>query len=583
MIDSRRKLLPLLISALASTTAGAVGLGDIELHSYLGKPLNAMIPLNHLGDLGADQLRVSLGNEEEYQALGVEFSYQHTLMRLEPVIQNGRGYVRVITREPIAEPYLNFVLNLRWPQGQVVREYAVLLDPPAMNNEVVAAARNVHPINVQPIGVQSVNSDAGAPAVAASTGTAADEGAPIAADVPAPRARPAVDPAADGSYRVQPGDSLWKLAARWRPAGVGVEQMMGAIHASNPQAFIAGDPARMKALVTLQLPTSGQIAAAAPLGETMPVAPTTQLADAEAAPATTEVAPLPEPTTSVGRDDELVAENAVLKSQVSELSTNVAALSASLEVSHTRLREMENKLGALVDQLERQRVTTQQLATAAGVAPARNESLVNDARAGELLQTPVAQTPWWVHTGYWAAIGALGAWLAFARLRPRRREALLVAEDEIEKRLVAEPVPADNRWDSPAEQENYWHHRDNISDLPLDLIPADAKAAPTSSPKPERPTFADATVTRTAEDSVDPTISAGVFSAFGRYGDAEQVLNEALQREPLRVDLKLQLLDVLKHQDKREAFSALADAIESEHDDDAGALQEVAALRQQYC
>src|SRR5690606_27718028 len=150
---------------------------------------------------------------------------------------------------------------------------AWLRGPPGWKNDAVWAALNFRPINVRPAGVQSVNGDAAAPAVAASTVTAADESAPIAADVPAPRARPAVDPAADGSYRVQPGDSLWKLAARWRPAGVGVEQMMGAIHASNPQAFIAGDPARMKALVTLQLPTSGQIAAAAPLGETMPVAP----------------------------------------------------------------------------------------------------------------------------------------------------------------------------------------------------------------------------------------------------------------------------------------------------------------------
>jgi pilus assembly protein FimV len=567
MTKSRRKLLPLLISALAAANAGAVGLGEIELHSHLGKPFEAVIPLNHLGDLDASQLKVKLGSEEEYRTLGVEFAYQHTLMRLDPVIRDGRGFIRVVTRDPVSEPYLNFVLNVRWPQGQLVREFAVLLDPPAQA-EVVAA----RPLQITPVAVATV-------------------AAPESVNAPAAREREPVDTApADGSYRVQPGDSLWKLAARWRPAGVGIEQMMGAIHAANPQAFITNDPSRLKAAASLSVPGAEQIAAAAPLGATsapvqLAAEPAATGPEATATDTGGDIAPLPGPTTSVVRDEELVAENAALKSQIEELSSNVAALTGSLESSEARLREMENRIGALVDQLERQRVTTQQLATAAGVAPPRSESLVNEARAGELLQAPVAHTPWWVHTGYWAAIGALGAWLAFAKLRPRRREALVAAEDELaiqnefEKGLVAERLPAGNRWDTPAEQENYWHHRDSVADLPLDLVKPEPKVVP---PQPERPAFADVTVTRTAEDSVDPVISAGVFSAFGRYADAEQVLVEALQRDPQRVELKLQLLDSYRHQDKRAAFDALAQTIEAEHADDVAAQQELAALRQQY-
>jgi pilus assembly protein FimV len=556
MANSRRKLLPLLISALAAANAGAVGLGEIELHSHLGKPFEAVIPLNHLGDLDASQLKVKLGSEEEYRTLGVEFAYQHTLMRLDPVIRDGRGFIRVVTRDPVSEPYLNFVLNVRWPQGQLVREFAVLLDPPAPAEAVAA-----RPLQIAPV-----------------AGPAS-----VAAPVPAVR-EPAAPAPVDGSYRVQPGDSLWKLAARWRPAGVGIEQMMGAIHAANPQAFVGNDPSRLKAMASLGVPSAEQIAAAAPLGALSP-APTQLAAEPAAAePESTATdtgdrAPLPEPTTSVVRDEKLVAENAALKSQIEELSSNVAALTGSLESSEARLREMEGRIGALVDQLERQRVTTQQLATAAGVARPRSESLVNEARAGELLQAPVAHTPWWVHTGYWAAIGALGAWLAFAKLRPRRRAALAAAEDDIEKGLVAERLPAGNRWDTPAEQENYWHHRDSVTDLPLDLVKSGPKAVPA---RPERPTFADVTVTRTAEDSVDPVISAGVFAAFGRYADAEQVLVEALQRDPQRVELKLQLLDSYRHQDKRAAFDALAQTIEAEHADDIAAQQELAAVRQQY-
>jgi uncharacterized coiled-coil protein SlyX len=289
-------------------------------------------------------------------------------------------------------------------------------------------------------------------------------------------------------------------------------------------------------------------------------------------------------TTAAPRDDELIAENATLKHQVAELSTNVAALNDSLTSSQERLHDMEVKMGTLIDQLERQRITTQALANAAGVAPPQIESMVNQATAGDLLAAPPAHTPWWVHISYSVAIAALGAWLAFSQLWPRRRAARVateprsrIAREEIESRLVAR-VPAAETWTNPAEQENYWHHHGDASDLPLDLV-ADTTAPATEH---DRPSFADVTVTRTAEDAIDPTISAGVFAAFGRFDEAEQVLNEAIQREPNRIDLKLQLLDVYKHEDKREAFEGLADTIALDHADDDNTLHELATLRANY-
>src|SRR5690606_33445288 len=180
----------------------------------------------------------------------------------------------------------------------------------------------------------------------------------------------------------------------------------------------------------LRVPSAEQIAAAGPLPVVAPqAAPAPALAAEPAAPSEPAPAPLPTGISGGARDEELVAENAALKSQVSELSNHVAALTDNLSVSQQRLQELEAKLGALVDQLERQRVATQALATAAGVAPKGGDAVVNEARAGDLLAPAPAKTPWWVHAGYWAAIGGLGAWVAVSQWARRRRP--LLAELEL--------------------------------------------------------------------------------------------------------------------------------------------------------
>jgi len=52
--------------------------------------------------------------------------------------------------------------------------------------------------------------------------------------------------------------------------------------------------------------------------------------------------------------------------------------------------------------------------------------------------------------------------------------------------------------------------------------------------------------------------SAGVFVAFGRFDEAENLLMEALRGAPDRADLKLQLLDVYLQADNSIAFDELA-------------------------
>lgn len=47
--------------------------------------------------------------------------------RAEP---NGQSIVKVTSFRPINEPFLDFLVELNWPAGRLVREYTFLLDPP---------------------------------------------------------------------------------------------------------------------------------------------------------------------------------------------------------------------------------------------------------------------------------------------------------------------------------------------------------------------------------------------------------------------------------------------------------------------
>ena len=42
----------------------------------------------------------------------------------------GKAVIRVTSRKTIREPFLNFLVEVNWPKGCLVREYTVLLDPP---------------------------------------------------------------------------------------------------------------------------------------------------------------------------------------------------------------------------------------------------------------------------------------------------------------------------------------------------------------------------------------------------------------------------------------------------------------------
>ncbi|HSB95229.1 MAG TPA: FimV/HubP family polar landmark protein [Spongiibacteraceae bacterium] len=544
MFAHRRKLLPLYIAAaLVSGRVAAVGLGDLSLRSYLGKPLQAEVALSHMGDLSLDQLKVQIGSAADYSALGVEYNYLHSQLKIEPFTKNGQNYVRITTSEAISEPYLDFVLNLRWPQGQVVREFTVLLDPAP----ITALASRPQPESVpteSPVTAQQ---------------PVEQRLAEVVRPRVKPRAEPAVRHAAGGGYVTQRGDSLWRLAAKLRPStAVSVEQMMAALLAANPDAFIKGDAARLKE------------------GATIDVAAAERIATGGAAPTATAVASAPAPQAPQPAPAPLVQENAALKAQVADLSENVSTLNASLVESNDRLHEMEARLDGLMQQFQQQRAAvagdTAEHLTASVAQPG---AMINQVNAAELKPLPKAHTPWWVHLLYWSGIAAAAGWAVREHFWPTRRLAMATASAGGQR---FEPAPegaaVGNNWGSP---EQYWQHPgDEATELSLDLADV-LPAADGDSPATE----IELDLPRQTDEPVDASISAGVFVAFGRFDEAERLLREALLQNRERDDLKLQLLDVYLQSNQAAAFEKLAQAIE----DSAASsetLAELAVLRDSF-
>lgn len=127
--------------ALASTGAQALGLGDIEMHSALNQPLDADIGLNSVQPGELEGLLVQLASREAFERAGIERSPALTALNFSVDRKaDGTAYIKVGSSGPVVEPFLNFLLEVDWPKGRMVREYTILLDPPVfMNQEVVSS------------------------------------------------------------------------------------------------------------------------------------------------------------------------------------------------------------------------------------------------------------------------------------------------------------------------------------------------------------------------------------------------------------------------------------------------------------
>jgi FimV-like protein len=113
-----------------SALAPALGLGEITQHSALNQPFNADIALVDAGGLEEGELSVSLATADEFSRAGVERVFFLNDLKFTPILRGNRSLIRVTSSKPVKEPFLNFLVQLNQPNGRLLREYTVLIDPP---------------------------------------------------------------------------------------------------------------------------------------------------------------------------------------------------------------------------------------------------------------------------------------------------------------------------------------------------------------------------------------------------------------------------------------------------------------------
>lgn len=603
----RSALAIVLLCFVASSKVLALGLGDIEINSVLNNPLQAVVELTSATDTELEELKVSIASSEAFARAGITrarilsgftFSAERT--------PAGKPVIRISTTEPVREAFLEFLLEVAWSSGRLVRHYTVLVDPPFTMPATPVAPRPPA-VSMQP-----------APAPAPPRQARPAPTPPRVEPAPAPpRVEPAPAPAraADQYGPVRRNETLWGISKRLRPGSdISVQQMMLALQRANPGAFNDNNINNLRAGAVLRVPdrdevlslsradaiaeslrqnadwaaarsaettpaqadagqpapggapgvqTETRLQLVAPEGDTTAQAAGSGTAEAEAQPIT-EDAPasgdlqqqlaLATEEAEAGR-----AQSEELQSRVNKLEEQVDAMQRLVELKDAELASMQNRLGqegeATVDtesglESEPPGAADESIASAqqessitseAETTPAAEEAVTvaaaEDVSAMEKAQRLVDRlldNPMLTGLGVLAAM-VLGGFL-WATTRRRKNDDMFGDEPTMESQLAE--ARAESRQEPvipvvPVVDRETWEEDESHREV------ADMAAL-------------------TGTESGDPLTEADVYIAYGRFQQAEDVIQGALHTNPGDTELTLKLLEVYRVSGNTEAFNTLA-------------------------
>jgi pilus assembly protein FimV len=547
----RLMLRAILVVGLLPATAYALGFGDIRLNSALNAPLNAEIDISASAEELAT-LSAGLASRDTFSRNGLDYPafFATATVAIEKAA-DGRSLLRVRTPDPVTEPFLTMLIEVSHARGRLVREYTVLLDPPVLATQAVAA-----PIS--------------APVVSPATNTAPRS----AVSSPVVNESPTTVSAAtaDSDYRVRSGDTLNQIAARLLP-GVDRSSALVALYRANPAAF-EGNMNEMRAGVTLVVPSAAAVAA---IGPSEAASEVRQQIRSWSGAGRLRLVPPGETSANTPGAATVPAGGSSTTGEVAALQRQVTSLEGELRESKRLLELRSAELAALQ---QRQTGQTPVVTTPVVVPPPVAETPTEPVAVVEptpvvepmaSVQKPVtvskpvmpaAQSESWLDKllANWpllvGAIAALGlAWFGFTRWQRSRAEADLandfdrpVTEGFERTQSTTQTLPfrvlPDERSDAILVEESGSYAKLN----PPAAAPRIKVAPPAATAKPQASVFeaAGATVTTTAMtiEQGDSLAEADFHMAYGLYDQAAELVKLAIAREPERRDLRVKLLEV---------------------------------------
>jgi pilus assembly protein FimV len=595
--------LPLALAlALGSSQVLALGLGQIQVKSALNQPLDAEIELLSPTAAELENLRVQLASSRDAQRVGSSASgAAYVNLQFSVERSGGKHVIKVRTPDRVTTPFINFLLDVNWGRGRLLREYTVLLDPP----HTAPATARTRPATTTP--APEPRRAPAQPAAPAPSTTAAPAPAPSAPATTAAAApsRPApAAPAYTGEQYgpVASGETLWAVAQQVRPdASVSMNQVMLALLRANPEAFIGGNINRLKRGAILRIPSRADFdalsvaEAAAQVRSQMAdwrgdqAAPTPRPAEprpvetARAAPAAT---PADRPRVQVvppaGGDTQAAQSGAAergagtseLRAELARSREEVASRDREVRELRSRVQELEKiqsdseRLISMKDgelQALQQRLAELQAAAAAdrSAAPASGTPAATPAAAEPVAAAPADAAGGETAPAADAASAPDAADTAAApppRREPRTPRTTPAASTPAPAPAPAAPPPPPP---APAWYENIWLLGGGAA-LVLGLLGllavrrrSSAAAAPASSPRRYDAGSAAASI---------PSVPAAM-AASTEEEDQEALLLDAVAESPSDLSRHLELVQHYYSQSDEEAFEGAAEAMYAQVDD----------------
>ena len=561
----RLRLLLVTLFALYCGSAFALGLGELDLKSALNQRFDAEIVLLNTGDLEQVEIIPSLAAEEDFERVGVNRDYHLTDLRFNAQLrEDGTHIVHITSRKPIIEPFLNFIVEVLWPNGRILREYIVLLDPPVFSSEGIEKIEPSWSIGSASVGSTSGGNASSGRIAPTQSGSRSGSGLEIPSAPSAGNRRTQGIVTGDEEYGVTGrGDTLWTIASKVRPnERTSVQQTMLALQRANPEAFISNNINLLKAGYVLRIPDESEIRAETLEEADVEVLVQNQEFEDYIASDVTQIdarraasggaagsddrdngelklLAADQSGARSGRDDTradklenslAVAREDLDRSQRanSELNARLSYIDGQVETLSELVKLKDDQLAALRAELERQAAET--------IAPPVVPVVVQQQASVSLLSSPVV-------------LGAIGVLLiglvagALMMLRKRRQEFQL-DDNEFSETIIEE--------DHPQSSSN------DLGDEATDGVTED-------STEEESEEF-DEDFTQQTNDVIG---EAEIYIDYGRFPQAISFLQKAIENEPQRTDIQLRLLEVYVQTEDAAAFNLQYEQLKLLADDDA--------------
>ncbi|MEZ5561359.1 MAG: FimV/HubP family polar landmark protein [Gammaproteobacteria bacterium] len=581
-----------LLAGLIPLSVGALGLGEISLKSALNQVLVAEIPVTADSSDDLSQLDVRLASAETFQRFGLD--RPQFLSTLNFTVERDR--ILVTSSLPVSEPFVSLLLEINWPQGRLLREYTMLLDPPSFARDGAVQPAAALPATSSPApAVKRIERPVEQPAGQAD-GSAQGGSSPGADD------RLVAGPDGNSYGPVRANETLWAISERLNTGNaVSLNAMMVALYRANPEAF-AGNINLLKRGAILRVPDAAELAALSDSEAASEVRSQNEAwrAGLDSSPGTARlqlVPPEEKPVATPATAGQSPAQADA--AQVRALEQQLAESRRLLELKDSQLKALQDRLGGGTERpveqpvaapieapIERLPVDDNAAAREADEA-AVDEAAVDDEATTESAvpvpaERPVArrkpktgESSWLdslgglIFNSYFlmaaAAVVLAGLFVVFGRRRMAR------ADDDSTGRFRT-TLPRGSAVGGAAEGEPTLRDGFIVEESEAQRtgeIAARTAIAPAPGRENRKPAATDAetALERTIStdgaveiDQADVVAEAEFHMAYGLYDQAAELLVRALRDNPDRQDLRLKLLEVYFIWENKPAFLKEAQA-----------------------